>query len=1493
MSLFDEVDAAKKRNIDVYKIHIDRLFSDYREEEKTIKDYNGRQILELLQNADDEDTDCVEIFFDSDRKKLNVSNKGNPFTVKGFESLLLANNSSKTNKKKFIGNKGLGFRSILNWAKKVEIISAGIRVGFSKEIACKIVERELSDKFLEIEKKKKELNYRTNEFPYPILSLPEVVKDDNTQSAWSTIISIEYNAEFEEDIKKQLDLVSDEILLFVRNIGKLNLICDGNSTCFSREIKQQENFHEYTIDRKNEKSSKSRKFNVYKKDGEFPEEFQKTNDKNDRLYYEIAIAVEKCDFPARENFLYSFFKTDVKVSLPCLIHGSFELNSSRNQVVVDGKNDYVWGKIADLLLQIAKGFQKENFADWKSFDFLSCGAHTGSDILSSELVKFLDSEPLYPCFDDKYRKKNEVFFYSSSINREIEKRYAKYFPEMLKEPSKCFGDFNKEYSLDAFYLKWEKIAKEHSSLKERVDLIKFLYWLIEDSSNYHHIDFKERKFALLLDENETTINCDEDAYTPAKQEIEIPSFVNVKFIKKAMFSTLAENIKSDNIPRELCQRYRKFVNIHSYDISDLTPKIISQGKKKYEETKNVSYIKEMVKALYQNYLNFGNGDNSENKYDGVMLVTRDGSVVASSKLYFSSSYELGRQTEEWWGNVLGENEYLIGKDFWEIKAPEFEEFLKMLGVNVGIRIEAEELTTTDKEYYDKELRDCNCDWYVNKKQKPSNKVYKIMDNSKLKKLTPSQIVVFLLKNEKVKCEIMTPELNKSNWRPAKIANSYIAFQLKSRFRSVLMDCVNSEFMSLLGPENSIDYKIFEVFHIEREVVNLMFKKLGASKELADIPPDSLYSLVNKIPDRFPDGKKVQGIYEKIYDSLKVRENVKPPENLKLACKVDGKIEYRDSKEIYYSDNASLPRSILKKLPILLFRSRAGAKQLSNLFKVKQLETSSLEISNVQNNDELTNEFMSYFSKRNLYILAYRLYEVERSEDKESYSNKIKKLTFRLIQYGEYSILHQHQIFDDYDFLLKDDIAYIKVPDENFEKILKHPDFEKAFCEVISMHFSLRDSVLIKTFKAILRDEPELSKNDILEDYGQSYLEECQKLLGMTDSLEIQFWNNIFQKKNIQVSLSSAEKIEKFIESSLNIQLPKDYNEVDFFNLNNRAVYNLVKLVCQKLNLTIKDVLGENGLEEYYKRQLENIEKNDLLKFKGLFWNSLNKLDVKEIGERKRFGEKINEYERCVGEIDLNDVKFEFDVDMKKKFYDFIKTKFSIDLNESDVKYEEKNFYLDILPEDKYIDNPELKSLSRFEGYEEIFKGFAQKLNQEVLKNSKDFEFDSGKSNVGCDKVTLIPRAEPTGQKSRINSFDKAKNVSAEQDKKNKKVGKEAEKLVIDWLKKNGYQVNVKSSLSGGVDSNDAAHYDLEYRSKDSENWRFLDVKHVSAQCFEITSGELNFAFENDNKNRYDLALVKDGQIKLAESLFKKYETQKSFLEKFHAYAPSYKIPFEF
>lgn len=79
-----------------------RIKSDYNREREAIDVYKGRELLELIQNADDGLLDGmgkgVRLSFINNI--LTVSNSGSPFSEGGIDSLMYSNNSYKSKKKK-------------------------------------------------------------------------------------------------------------------------------------------------------------------------------------------------------------------------------------------------------------------------------------------------------------------------------------------------------------------------------------------------------------------------------------------------------------------------------------------------------------------------------------------------------------------------------------------------------------------------------------------------------------------------------------------------------------------------------------------------------------------------------------------------------------------------------------------------------------------------------------------------------------------------------------------------------------------------------------------------------------------------------------------------------------------------------------------------------------------------------------------------------------------------------------------------------------------------------------------------------------------------------------------------------------------------------------------------------------------------------------------------------------------------------------------------
>lgn len=91
--------------------------------------YHKRSFIELLQNADDANATCFKIIRDNDF--LYVANNGRVFSQDDLESLCRSASSKKI-KGQTIGYRGIGFKSVVGFAKEIHLLSGDLEISFSK-----------------------------------------------------------------------------------------------------------------------------------------------------------------------------------------------------------------------------------------------------------------------------------------------------------------------------------------------------------------------------------------------------------------------------------------------------------------------------------------------------------------------------------------------------------------------------------------------------------------------------------------------------------------------------------------------------------------------------------------------------------------------------------------------------------------------------------------------------------------------------------------------------------------------------------------------------------------------------------------------------------------------------------------------------------------------------------------------------------------------------------------------------------------------------------------------------------------------------------------------------------------------------------------------------------------------------------------------------------------------------------------------------------------
>lgn len=194
MNLVSEIRDAR---LEAYKKVPRDILSHFNDEEAERKNYAGRPLFELLQNVEDAmsadgTSRSRKILVRQVADVLYIANEGIPFSKVGLEALCDRSISPKRGLD-FIGSKGIGFKSALNWTDAPRILSGDIRAEFSRQRALDMITSHLDPAALAELRRE----HRWSEAQVPLLRLPFDHRPDNVESAllaegWPTIVSLPY-----------------------------------------------------------------------------------------------------------------------------------------------------------------------------------------------------------------------------------------------------------------------------------------------------------------------------------------------------------------------------------------------------------------------------------------------------------------------------------------------------------------------------------------------------------------------------------------------------------------------------------------------------------------------------------------------------------------------------------------------------------------------------------------------------------------------------------------------------------------------------------------------------------------------------------------------------------------------------------------------------------------------------------------------------------------------------------------------------------------------------------------------------------------------------------------------------------------------------------------------------------------------------------------------------------------------------------------------------
>lgn len=1110
----DELEKVEK----TYLIKATNMTGPYHREKALTKEYDGRQLLELLQNADDEaeNTENHAVLIKLEENQLVVANNGKPFSKSGVRSLIDSDNSPKIMRRRKIGYKGLGFRAVLNWSDSIWIKSGGFSIEFSRSNAVaffkKLFEKRPSLGIEMHEHFGEEYRY-DKECPVATLAAPSWKESwDLDTSQYDTYVVINFSDDVvREDIQRQINGLGMEVALFLNNLRRIVLDSPERRQTIERVQSSTDEFDEIRILDEHSEVLESKKWRIFSKSDELPEEVRDEREA-EQYEYDLRIAVSE-NLDDNVNRLFSYFRTEVKFPFPAIVHGTFELDDTRNHLVKSPTNTFLLKELASLMIDTAKKITRaEEKVSWDAMRLLAKRGEFDDKVeemgFYKHLLDAIKSEKLIPVLSNKYMSVDEGPVFYDVPFAEALRSASDVFPDLAiyiedEEVKSLIIKLNIGRYEKAHFVKKIDEASARLSIDKRADLIL----LIADKylSYFHGIEPKDMP-SLFIDEQGREISSRSQALLPPERaKFRLPENIKINFISEDLFRRLRQNADLKRA-RDLASRLKRF-NVDEYRFDTVIRRIVAVTNRLVREndTKAGEYVKNMLSALFQIYHDDPEAAKQFPSNVNVRVFSRSGTLRSTRELYFGKEYSVGRITEALYSRIddtvfLPERQQLGLEEKTE---PEVIQFLKWIGVEEYPRIVQKTFSVKEfpSEYEKYVLRNLPYPYstdrgenYGSFEKLKSDKAYYRSDITTayinelediLLQANFEDILAWLHSDRRVKQMIENghePEdssfgiwlKHKQTTRDIKpkYISSFILWKLRTSEwvktrsgRKVTPDvcCLSRTVLDMSPlvevPAYGMGQETLKEHNVKQEDIDYILEKVGVARNFEKLSDETIYAILANLESADPEGKKAENVYRQIIRS-RPREWARDirgsdarntfVEKGKLLARHDGRVEYMPVKDVYYVDNITFCRQIIDRFPIAKIPRRSGKDQVSNIFGVTALEDISFSLTGSPKVHPLNAAFARAFEGFKPYVLVFRL-------EKPTYrveSNRLKRLKVVLCT----SIPARYEFGDTKEDLVLHPYEHIYIPEENTAYLLlqagKHTDIpalknEIRFCEAFS------------------------------------------------------------------------------------------------------------------------------------------------------------------------------------------------------------------------------------------------------------------------------------------------------------------------------------------------------------------------------------------------------------------------------------------------------------
>lgn len=1476
-----------------------RIRQDKRIEDDMKQEYSGRELYEMLQNADDEGSPKVEIVL-TDDDRLHIRNWGNrPFTEGGLLSIMRSFLSTKTGDDyknaaiKPIGNKGLGFRSLLNWSDEITIHSNGVKCSFSKDIAEKAW-NDIKNTGLKNGALSKEdltaFEGSDKKLPIPILSIPCVERDDLTSPEpphCTTDIEVHCKDKLiVQDVEQKLTTLPCSVLLFLRNIKEVTIDCRGSKRHLLAKSESLDRYQKVII----QENERNIEFIVSK--------FKKEGD------YEVGIAYPM-DKAYASSVLYSYFPTQVQLSSPGIYHGTFSLNASRNHLVKSDKNDEVLAKMGELATELASYLANKNLltGKWDAVELINL-QKTETDAamlapLADKIKKGVYSAGIFPSVSSNYLTlENSVW-----IGEKMAKWLQDHIPYQanLSAHLICYdGDlFSQDRILGSIIR--DKLIK---CLDEHRDHLKIIAETpMELGARAALIDAIveigecEQKISILVDNQNRIITADKSASIYVLNmagNTDIPECLSIKAVSSDLVKFLQSKWALKTL-RDVTDRLDKITYASDGDISAIRRRIESWSSSEMD----IDGMRLVFKWLYKNHndwtsfssnLHLFNRKRERRPACSLILGQTESSSDAISSI-------LSKIEDEWfiidsiqdWVNTLGAES--------ENEATEF--ILKIMGVSRLVPVDHLFYGENNEDFFN-EVRDENNrkqipNWYCNNFG-DSNRISKEYNYSFVpieryfENFTLSESVGLLMKDGRTYNNILDNNINLyfRKPKPESVLYSFAAYKIRSyeKFGPLQRHVINSTVFNA-----DIDYNVLEAqFGLDKINVDPFLIILGSHKDASEF---SIQQLFEFLSDK-GDAKGVQKRYKELRESIRSKHlsedelaEIRNKYITNVWAKKNGSVEWIPLEEVYYWDNDQLPRKVLDSLPKLEIGTRVGEESVKQIFGVKLAKDIKISFNHTSINKDLTSDLKRFLSERLKYFLAYRICDdVKNNELIRSSLSALKQIcnNLHVFNSAEYDLNGDWQQMEEGDILTSRNAQgnaglhyYICSSQTCCSAAIKNPAFSENLNEVICMALKITGDAMANYFRNIITHDTSYIDYIREKDISLETWSLTLKNIGLSQT-DQNFWRaySANQENKLKIDLLSEHLLEQrtfILQTYPNLRIPENFTSIE--DLNASELYELVKSTnfknCSKL-------LNHSGLKEYYLQYFDSAQRKYAAKYGVIFYKNTQKEISNDKGNAlkyiKNYRDRYRDLYSPLYQEKLENIKFDVlsNEDLDKIIIQLLEEKFGKLPNDVTEIIPTSIFpsYEKILAKYHMSEgtlSQEDALIGKFEGLEDLFK---ERLATYDNASSEVFEQQTNKEG------TLLPirigRCHSIYRDNKVTT-NATKNRTSDgytSDKAKYQAGKKAEIATFEAMlnAKDKYDdVQGCSTILNKENGNDNLHYDIKYHRVGDlpASYRFLEVKSMSGDSIIMSNLEYEFAIANSEV--YDFAIVHKNIISIIETPF--------------------------